>query len=59
MFGMYGNAEDYAWGPQGLDTIITQLLNQLEGSGPPPADNTDINALPSVKITKEQVGEFC
>ncbi|KAK7479991.1 hypothetical protein BaRGS_00028724 [Batillaria attramentaria] len=55
MFQLHGNPADYAWGAGGLDTIITQLLNQLESSGPPPAEADKIDALPSVTITQEQV----
>lgn len=32
MFYM-GNPGDYAWGREGLDTIVTQLLNQMDNSG--------------------------
>lgn len=28
-----GNPGDYAWGHEGLDAIVTQLLNQMDGSG--------------------------
>lgn len=28
-----GNPNDYAWGREGLDTIVTQLLNQMDNSG--------------------------
>ncbi|WAR00521.1 RN115-like protein [Mya arenaria] len=52
---IHGNPEDYAWGAGGLDAIITQLLNQLEGSGAPPAGQERIDALPSVKVTQTQV----
>eukprot|EP00794_Sanderia_malayensis_P009804 gene9804-10809_t len=48
---------DYAWGANGLDNIITQLLSQLEGTGPPPADKDKVNALPIVQITPEDVDE--
>ncbi len=34
-----------------------QLMNQLDGTGPPPAEKSQIESLPKVKITKEQVGE--
>ena len=34
-----------------------QLLNQLESSGPPPAENEKIEALPTVTISQQQVGE--
>ena len=42
--------------------IGSQLLNQMEGSGPPPADADKIEALPKVKISQELVGKlivFC
>ncbi|XP_035666481.1 E3 ubiquitin-protein ligase RNF115-like isoform X1 [Branchiostoma floridae] len=54
-FNLHGNPGDYAWGPGGLDAIITQLLNQLDGTGPPPADKKMIDALPTVTIIQEQV----
>nr|KAF6402327.1 ring finger protein 126 [Rousettus aegyptiacus] len=47
---------DYAWGANGLDAIITQLLNQFENTGPPPADKEKIQALPTVPVTEEHVG---
>ncbi|XP_077331756.1 E3 ubiquitin-protein ligase RNF126 [Lithobates pipiens] len=53
---LHSNPMDYAWGANGLDTIITQLLNQFENTGPPPADNEKIQALPTIKITEEHVG---
>lgn len=28
-----GNPGDYAWGREGLDAIVTQLLNQMDTSG--------------------------
>jgi len=28
-----GNPGDYAWGREGFDAIVTQLLNQMETSG--------------------------
>lgn len=52
---MYGNVNDYAWGPEGLDAVVTQLLNQFETSGPPPMSKHDIDNLPEVAITSEQV----
>ncbi|KAL3866091.1 hypothetical protein ACJMK2_043429 [Sinanodonta woodiana] len=52
---LHSNPGDYAWGTGGLDTIITQLLNQLEGSGVPPADQEKIDMLPIVKIAQEHV----
>ncbi|XP_046857521.1 E3 ubiquitin-protein ligase RNF126-like [Xenia sp. Carnegie-2017] len=54
-FQIHGNFGDYAWGGQGLDSIITRLLDQMEGSGPPPADEKHIQSLPTVKISQEDV----
>lgn len=42
--------------------IGSQLLNQMEGAGPPPADADKIEALPKVKTSQELVGKliaFC
>lgn len=52
---LHGNPADYVWGTEGLDTIITQLLNQMEGAGPPPADADKIEGLPKVKTSQELV----
>ncbi|KAH8312388.1 hypothetical protein KR044_010485 [Drosophila immigrans] len=54
MFFM-GNPGDYAWGREGLDTIVTQMLNQMETSGPPPLSSQRINEIPNVKISAEEV----
>lgn len=54
----HGNPGDYVWGPGGLDAIITQLLNNVEGAGPPPADADKIDRLPTVKISSVQVGTY-
>lgn len=56
MFFM-GNPGDYAWGREGLDTVITQMLNQMENSGPPPLAKEKIQDIPRIEITDEQVGE--
>jgi E3 ubiquitin-protein ligase RNF115/126 len=29
------NHREYSWGCEGLDGIVTQLLNQMDSSGPP------------------------
>jgi len=50
---IHGNPGDYAWGRGGLDTIITQLLNQMEGAGPPPMTKDNINEIPTVELTQE------
>ncbi|XP_041663909.1 E3 ubiquitin-protein ligase RNF115 [Cheilinus undulatus] len=54
MLQLYGNPGDYAWGQGGLDAVITELLGQLESSGPPPAEKDMISSLPTVCISKEQ-----
>lgn len=36
---------------------LFQLLNQLEGSGPAPAEKSKIDSLPNVKVTQPQVGK--
>ncbi|KAJ8277304.1 hypothetical protein GJAV_G00073770 [Gymnothorax javanicus] len=53
---LHSNPMDYAWGANGLDAIITQLLNQFENTGPPPADREKIKNLPTVQVTQEHVG---
>ena len=52
-FQLHGNPGDYAWGRGGLDTIITQLLNQMDGAGPPPMASDTISAIPTVTIDKK------
>lgn len=54
MFQLHSDMRDYAWGAGGLDTIITQLLNQLENTGPPPATEQQLVNLPVVKINEEE-----
>lgn len=54
-FLFMGNLGDYAWGREGLDTIVTQLLNQIETSGPPPLAKDKIEEIPKVEITPEEV----
>ncbi|XP_054287044.1 E3 ubiquitin-protein ligase Iruka-like isoform X2 [Macrosteles quadrilineatus] len=50
-----GNPGDYAWGREGLDTIVTQLLNQMDGHGPPPLAREKIQEIPTAVITQDQV----
>jgi len=54
---MYGNPGDYAWGRGGFDAIVTQLLNQMEGAGPPRMEKDDINSLPSITVTKQHIDQ--
>lgn len=56
MFFM-GNPGDYAWGREGLDSVITQMLNQMENSGPPPLSKEKIKDIPSIEITDEHVDQ--
>lgn len=52
---LHGNPGDYAWGSGGLDAVISQLLNNLDSSGPPPMAKHDIQNLPSVGVSRDQV----
>ncbi|XP_063076609.1 E3 ubiquitin-protein ligase RNF126-A-like isoform X2 [Engraulis encrasicolus] len=52
---LHSSPMDYAWGSNGLDAIITHLLNQFENSGPPPADREAIRRLPTIEITQQHV----
>ena len=52
---LHGNPGDYAWGRGGLDAIITQLLNQMDGAGPPPMTTENIQSIPTVKINQQQM----
>lgn len=55
MIAFYILSADYAWGREGLDTIVTQLLNQMDNSGPPPLEKEKIDEIPKCEITQEQV----
>lgn len=52
---MAANAGDYVFTSGGLDNIITMLMNQIDGSGPPPASKAQIEELPTDKISQQQV----
>ncbi|XP_046588181.1 E3 ubiquitin-protein ligase Iruka isoform X4 [Neodiprion lecontei] len=53
-----GNPGDYVWGRDGLDAIVTQLLNQMEGTGPPPLPRDQIDQIPSTLVSQEQVARY-
>lgn len=54
--GMNGaNFGDFVVSAGGLDNVITMLLNQLEGGGPPPAAKDQIEALPIVTIDQHHI----
>ncbi|XP_011331855.1 E3 ubiquitin-protein ligase RNF115 isoform X4 [Ooceraea biroi] len=50
-----GNPGDYVWGRDGLDAIVTQLLNQMDGTGPPPLPRKQIDEIPTTTIMQSQV----
>lgn len=47
-----GNPGDYVWGQDGLDAIVTQLLNQIDGTGPPPLPRKQIDEIPTVTVSQ-------
>lgn len=51
-FVLVGAPGDYVFGGEGLDAVVTQLLGQLENSGPPPLPREQIAALPSEVLTE-------
>lgn len=57
LMGLHGTPRDYAWGPQGLDNIISQMLANLEDNGPPPTEKEKIEGLPIVEVTMEDLHE--
>jgi len=52
---LHGNPQDYAWGPNGFDNIISELLGHLDNVGAPPATDESIQELPVVNIQRSQV----
>ncbi|KAK0181691.1 hypothetical protein PV327_003956 [Microctonus hyperodae] len=50
-----GNPGDYVWGRDGLDSIVTELLNQLDGSGPPPLPRNQIDEIPTTAISQSNI----
>ncbi|XP_061414353.1 E3 ubiquitin-protein ligase RNF115-like isoform X2 [Lethenteron reissneri] len=52
---LHSSPADYVWGAGGLDAIITQLLGQLDNTGPPPADKEKISSLPRITIAQEHL----
>ncbi|KAL8290223.1 hypothetical protein RQP46_003162 [Phenoliferia psychrophenolica] len=52
--GGAGNIGDFAWGEQGFQQILNDLMEQASGrAGPQPATDEIINELPHLKVTKE------
>ena len=54
---LHGDPGDYVWGAGGLDSVISQLLNNLEATGPPPMSQKEINLIPTVEVTQEEVSK--
>lgn len=50
-----GNPGDYVWGQDGLDAIVTQLLNQMDGTGPPPLPRKQIDEIPTVTVSQYHI----
>ncbi|XP_026817899.1 E3 ubiquitin-protein ligase RNF126-like isoform X1 [Rhopalosiphum maidis] len=52
---LLGNPGDYVWGRDGLDSIVSQLLNQIDGAGPPPLTKEKIQEIPTAVISQEHL----
>ncbi|XP_033226423.1 E3 ubiquitin-protein ligase RNF126 isoform X3 [Belonocnema kinseyi] len=52
---LMGNPGDYVWGRDGLDAIVTQLLNQMDCTGPPPLPKKQIEEIPTTAVSQIQV----
>ncbi|TPX38925.1 hypothetical protein SeLEV6574_g07514 [Synchytrium endobioticum] len=58
ILNMVGNPGDYVFSQNGLDDIVTRLMEQhAAGSSPPPADDSTIKSLPLVSLDQKQVDE--
>lgn len=55
--GLHGSPNDYAWGPQGLENIISQMLANLEDDGPPPTEKEKLESLPCVEVSESDLKE--
>lgn len=55
---LLGNPGDYVWGRDGLDSIVSQLLNQIDGAGPPPLTKEKIQEIPSALISQDHLGKI-
>ncbi|WKX88812.1 hypothetical protein Q1695_008441 [Nippostrongylus brasiliensis] len=53
---MHGPFGDYVWGENGMDRIVTQLLNQMDGNVRPVGlTEQQINKLPIIKVSEDHV----
>ncbi|KAI9310950.1 hypothetical protein BX666DRAFT_1868669 [Dichotomocladium elegans] len=53
--GIVGDPDDYVFTEDALDNIITRLLDQGSGTGPPPAPDSVIDALPRRALTNQEI----
>ncbi|KAH4070529.1 hypothetical protein HBI56_138600 [Parastagonospora nodorum] len=57
MVGPGGNMGDFVYSQEGLDRIVSQLMEQTASSNaPPPAQPSDIDSLPRKKVDEEMLG---
>lgn len=57
MVGPGGQMGDFVYSQEGLDRIVSQLMEQTASSNaPPPAPQTDIDNLPRKKVDEEMLG---
>ena len=49
------NMGDFAIGPNSMDDILTQFLNQLGDNGPPPAASDKIDSLITIDISEKEI----
>ncbi|KAJ3411668.1 hypothetical protein HDV05_001877 [Chytridiales sp. JEL 0842] len=54
---MAGNPGDYVFSQRRLDEIISQLMEQSQGNGPPPASEESLRRIPKVKVRGVDLGE--
>ncbi|KAJ1349814.1 hypothetical protein KIN20_005467 [Parelaphostrongylus tenuis] len=53
---MHGAFGDYVWGENGMDRIVTQLFNQMDGNlRPIGLTEQQINRLPIIKVSEQHV----
>lgn len=58
MMGPASNMGDFVYSQEGLDRIVSQLMEQTSTSNAPgPATQADIDALPRTNVTEEMLGE--
>lgn len=41
----------------GIDTVITQMLNQMDNAGPPPLSKEKIDSVERTEVSEEQVAQ--